>query len=93
MALGSSSIYDHGVDEAHNPNRIDNLPRGRNGCGAILQEPSGEREQQGASRRAKTSFVKKCKRDNCAGKAVSAEGKPLHGAAKNSFMRKCMTTA
>ena len=31
------------------------------------------------------SFVKKCKRDACAGKAVSAEGKPLHGAAKNSF--------
>jgi len=35
------------------------------------------------------SFVRKCKRDTCGGKAVSAEGKPLHGAAKKSFMAKC----
>jgi hypothetical protein len=42
---------------------------------------------------AKTSFVKKCKRDSCASQAVSSEGKPLHGAAKNSFMAKCMKTA
>ena len=26
---------------------------------------------------------------SCENKAVSAEGKPLHGAAKTSFMRKC----
>jgi hypothetical protein len=26
-------------------------------------------------------------------KAMSAEGKPLHGAAKNSFMAKCMRAA
>jgi hypothetical protein len=32
---------------------------------------------------AKTSFVKKCKQDACEGRAVSAEGKPLSGAAKN----------
>jgi hypothetical protein len=38
---------------------------------------------------AKTSFVKKCKKDTCEGKAVSSEGKPLYGAAKNSFMAKC----
>ena len=38
---------------------------------------------------AKTSFVKKCKRDACEGKAVSKEGKPLYGAAKNSFLAKC----
>jgi hypothetical protein len=25
------------------------------------------------------SFVKKCKRDTCANKAMSSEGKPLHG--------------
>jgi hypothetical protein len=37
--------------------------------------------------------VRKCKRDTCEAKAVSAEGKPLHGAAKKSFTRKCMTTA
>jgi curli biogenesis system outer membrane secretion channel CsgG len=42
---------------------------------------------------AKTSFIKKCKRDACAAKAVSAEGNPLHGAAKNSFMAKCMRSA
>jgi len=42
---------------------------------------------------AKTSFIKKCKRDTCASQAVSSEGKPLHGAAKNSFMAKCMKTA
>jgi hypothetical protein len=39
---------------------------------------------------AKMSFVRKCKRDTCGSKAVSA---PLHGAAKNSFMGKCMRTA
>jgi hypothetical protein len=38
---------------------------------------------------AKTSFVKKCKRDACDSKAVSKEGKPLYGAAKNSFLAKC----
>jgi hypothetical protein len=38
---------------------------------------------------AKTSFVKKCKRDACESKAVSKEGKPLYGAAKRSFMTKC----
>ena len=42
---------------------------------------------------AKTSFVKKCKRDACEGKAVSKEGKPLYGAAKNSFMAKCRKAA
>jgi len=30
---------------------------------------------------------------SCESKAVSAEGKPLHGAAKNSFMAKCKRTA
>jgi len=38
---------------------------------------------------AKTSFVKKCKKDACETKAVSSEGKPLYGAAKRSFMAKC----
>jgi hypothetical protein len=42
---------------------------------------------------AKTSFVRKCKRDACQSQAVSKEGKPLHGAAKNSFMAKCMKSA
>jgi hypothetical protein len=37
--------------------------------------------------------VKRCKRDACEGKAVSAEGKPLSGAAKNSFTKKCMKAA
>ena len=30
---------------------------------------------------------------SCEGKAVSAEGKPLHGAAKTSFLRKCKRDA
>ena len=42
---------------------------------------------------AKTSFVKKCKRDACESKAVSKDGKPLYGAAKNSFMAKCRRSA
>ena len=42
---------------------------------------------------AKTSFLKKCKRDACAAKAVSSEGKKLSGAAKNSFMKKCQASA
>jgi hypothetical protein len=42
---------------------------------------------------AKTSFVRKCKRDACESQAVSKEGKPLHGAAKASFMTKCKRSA
>jgi hypothetical protein len=38
---------------------------------------------------AKTSFLKKCKRDACQVKAVDHNGKPLRGAAKNSFLQKC----
>lgn len=38
---------------------------------------------------AKTSFMKKCKRDACEGKAMSKDGKPLYGAAKKSFLTKC----
>ena len=30
---------------------------------------------------------------SCESKAVSAEGKPLHGAAKTSFLRKCKQDA
>jgi hypothetical protein len=30
---------------------------------------------------------------SCDSQAVSATGKPLHGAAKNSFMAKCMRSA
>ena len=30
---------------------------------------------------------------SCESKAVSAEGKPLHGAAKTSFLRKCKRDA
>ena len=42
---------------------------------------------------AKTSFVKKCKKDACETKTVSKEGKPLYGAAKNSFLAKCKRAA
>jgi len=38
---------------------------------------------------AKTSFVKKCKKDACEPKAVDKNGNKLKGAAKNSFMQKC----
>jgi len=40
---------------------------------------------------AKTSFIKKCKKDACAAKAVGKDGKKLAGAAKTSFMKKCET--
>jgi hypothetical protein len=43
--------------------------------------------------RAKTSFVRKCKQEACESKAVNAGGKPLRGAAKNSFMAKCKKSA
>jgi hypothetical protein len=33
--------------------------------------------------------MKKCMAETCATKAMSADGKPLAGAAKNSFMKKC----
>jgi len=33
--------------------------------------------------------MKKCMADSCAAKAMSADGKPLAGAAKTSFMKKC----
>jgi len=42
---------------------------------------------------AKTSFMKKCKEDACAAKAVGSDGKPLAGAAKSSFMKKCEISA
>jgi hypothetical protein len=42
---------------------------------------------------AKTSFIRKCKRDTCESQAVSKEDKPLHGAAKNSFIAKCKKSA
>jgi hypothetical protein len=42
---------------------------------------------------AKSSFLKKCKRDSCLAKAVSSEGKALAGAAKRSFMQKCQREA
>jgi hypothetical protein len=38
---------------------------------------------------AKNSFMKKCKADACAPKAVDKNGKALAGAAKTSFMKKC----
>jgi hypothetical protein len=31
----------------------------------------------------------KCQREACAPKAVGSDGKPLKGAAKNSYMAKC----
>lgn len=42
---------------------------------------------------AKTSFVKKCKKDACEPKAVGSNGKKLSGAAYKSFMDKCESGA
>ena len=42
---------------------------------------------------AKTSFIKKCKKDACEPKAVGADGKKLSGAAKASFIKKCQAGA
>jgi hypothetical protein len=38
-------------------------------------------------------FVGTAMAQSCESKAVSAEGKPLHGAAKTSFVRKCKQDA
>jgi hypothetical protein len=66
--------------------------------GAALAQESCESKAIGKNGKplagaAKTSFIKKCKRDACAPKAVSSEGKKLSGAAKASFMKKCQTDA
>jgi hypothetical protein len=37
--------------------------------------------------------MKKSKEDACTAKAVGSDGKPLAGAAKNSFMKKCETNS
>ena len=57
-------------------------------------------EVQGRSARKKCkeevqgrSARKKCKEEACAGKAMSKDGKPLAGAAKDSFMKKCENDA
>ncbi len=42
---------------------------------------------------AKTSFIKKCKRDACEIKAIGKDGRRLSGAAKSSFMKKCQKGA
>lgn len=38
-------------------------------------------------------FIGTAMAQSCESKAVSAEGKPLHGAAKTSFVRKCKQDA
>ena len=38
-------------------------------------------------------FIGSAMAQSCESKAVSAEGKPLHGAAKTSFVRKCKQEA
>jgi hypothetical protein len=38
---------------------------------------------------ARSGFIKKCKREMCAGKAIGDDGRPLAGAAKASFMKHC----
>ena len=38
-------------------------------------------------------FISTAMAQSCESKAVSAEGKPLHGAAKTSFVRKCKQDA
>jgi len=38
-------------------------------------------------------FISAAMAQSCESKAVSAEGKPLHGAAKTSFVRKCKQDA
>ena len=66
-------------------------------CGGACLQPAFAQAQtcdaQAAAKKlagaAKNSFVKKCKADACAAKAVGSNGKPLAGAAKTSFMKKC----
>jgi hypothetical protein len=62
-------------------------------CSAVAQETceskAVSKDGKPLSGAAKSSFVKKCKKDACEPKAVSKDGKPLSGAAKKSFMAKC----
>ena len=65
---------------------------------AMAQEASCESKAVGKEGKpltgaAKTSFIKKCKKDACEPKAVGADGKKLSGAAKASFMKKCQAGA
>ncbi len=67
-------------------------------CGSALAQETCEskavsKDGKPLAGAAKTSFLKKCKRDSCAVKAVSSEGKKLSGAAKASFMKKCEVDA
>jgi hypothetical protein len=39
------------------------------------------------------SFMTKCAKDSCEPKAVDKNGKPLAGAAKASFLKKCESEA
>ena len=65
---------------------------------AMAQEASCESKAVGKEGKpltgaAKTSFIKKCKKDACEPKAVGADGKKLSGAAKASFLKKCQAGA
>jgi len=67
-------------------------------CGSALAQETCEskavsKDGKPLAGAAKTSFLKKCKRDTCAVKAVSSEGKKLSGAARTSFMKKCQAEA
>ena len=57
---------------------------------ATCKSDAADKKLAGA---AKTSFLKKCKRESCLVKAVGSNGRPLAGAAKKSFMQKCAKEA
>jgi hypothetical protein len=65
---------------------------------ALAQEPTCEskavaKDGKPLAGAAKTSFIKKCKKEACEPKAVGSDGKKLTGAAKASFVKKCQAGA
>jgi hypothetical protein len=59
-------------------------------AGPTCTDRADEKKLHGAAR---TSFVKKCEKDNAGACETMAGEKKLHGAAKNSFVKKCMKDA
>jgi len=59
-------------------------------AGPTCTDRADEKKLHGAAR---TSFIKKCEKDNAASCETAAADKKLHGAAKTSFVKKCMREA
>lgn len=59
-------------------------------AGPTCTDRADEKKLYGAAR---TSFIKKCEKDNAGPCEAAAAEKKLHGAAQTSFVKKCMREA